>query len=1282
MRLKKEIKALSEALEREKQKKGTALEIKVVEGPNQDHSEELKQIELKRIQLLQDLRDKILKPVESDTKTQLDVITKNRAKEDFKRRQSWHPAALNRKRLSLGLALKPAQNEVSIDEEFRLRLVSLQNSNRDLNGKQSNPNSDHANEEEYHNDNEDGDMDEGDRLELNDTLAELPKNPMNMFPDCLGFDDLNDDLITDRRTSKRRRRVRFSQEDEDEDLDHLESPPPRIQIRNRRASQLMVALDLDTSGTPRTILKDRIKLKDDTIKKLSSEFKELEEFTRMESEVLEEEKKRIELKAVEDMKRSLNTLKHEKSLLEGRLEAMKAEKAKAEERLKFLQEENEGFWLAKYEGEKTSLRQSELQNGQVLVRDLDAALAEVQDLKDTINELKSEIGREEVVYEKKIEAIKMDCEVKIQSLEVNAKEIQGMREKCRAYEQQIEALVKPSKEEPCPPSSEELSKEKEQELEFESRIQAIQSESKSRETELLNQLQECEKKIQALQQQAKQVDQPDVDKESLLKDKDQELCRLQTSLEDLEKKLQMKEEESLKKSQEVEAHQRKEKELVQTISKLEADLQIIDQDKATQVQKIVSDYEAKIQLLQDQNENQLSQEKSKAADLEEQASQLNLKLGQVENQLSQEKVKATELEEQTSLLNQKLGQEREKATKLEEQASQFNLKLGQTENQLAQEKSKTVDLEEQTSLLNRKLGQAEESLSTTRKALDEERLKVEELINQAQFNNEEQVLRQRCQELQESINTLESDIVIESAAREDYQQQVQSWQESRKIVEQEKHDLQVQLKSQQDQMESLLEEIQGLKQIQEASNHVKAQLLEVQDQNQSLAKTLKECQQHVVSLQAEIEELQTLKKTEEMHLKNQVASLNQEIQNLKELKSSNDESLSKGIQAKNDLIQEYQMKVQSLSKEIEEWKQLEQGFLRSKDSFDLAMCHKNQENQALNAKLLECESEIQSFRDVCENLSTQIHEEKTKSEDLRRQISTWESKAENFQQIQEDLANLKKERSEFEGLSEFADSVQKDLAKVEDLCQALKKDLEEERQKSSHILEDNQSLHKQVETLQSGQNQQHNDAIRTIQELESRNQDLLDELENALSFEKLANNLQQAIRDKEELLQKTSSENLSLNAKLQDLSSQSKVPELEAKLHEALIENATLKVKVEREDLEFKKKCKVLTENLAFEKDEVHNLRDKLRRVQREKMDATIMPMSRDNAIDLKPSCQDAQTMTESHTIPEEEDKEPFEKVMAKYEKGKSAVFFLFQLGMGDTDNSGIDTDSNQIRHQ
>ena len=157
-------------------------------------------------------------------------------------------------------------------------------------------------------------------------------------------------------------------------------------------SPLIRSLDLNapnTPNTPKVVLKERLAVKDNIIKKLSEEFKELQEFTRLEAEVLEEEKKTIEKNAVKGearyntctefmkfvtvsssflgMRQSMAQVSSEKGYLEHTIDSLKEQLSKANQDLRFVQEENSRLWNEKYENEKIQRRKSELLQARVRI---------------------------------------------------------------------------------------------------------------------------------------------------------------------------------------------------------------------------------------------------------------------------------------------------------------------------------------------------------------------------------------------------------------------------------------------------------------------------------------------------------------------------------------------------------------------------------------------------------------------------------------------------------------------------------------------------------------------------------------------------------------------------------------------------------------------------------------------------------------------------------------------------------------------------------------------------
>ena len=336
---------------------------------------------------------------------------------------------------------------------------------------------------------------------------------------------------------------------------------------------------------------------------------------------------------------------------------------------------------------------------------------------------------------------------------------------------------------------------------------------------------------------------------------------------------------------------------------------------------------------------------------------------------------------------------------------------------------------------------------------------------------------------------------------------------------------------------------------------------------------------------------------------------------------------------------DYSQKIEDLNKECDKLRDFEDKYQEACDALELLKetivsqsRHKEEsEDDASERKLLDLlKEEIHALASENETLKKSLEE---KEEELDELESVYKDKEAEEQLSEERILNFQKKVQE---LIKEKDALVLDKEALQKILDKKEQELKSTKSNSGGV--DSQQQLTIAETELKKMTQKLNQTYDQVERLRENCASLQAEKEklqkNMLSVQDALNEksveletyfevFDEMKKDKEDLEQRCDTLTKQMSERSQQVpasadGSQTELKALLEKHHKTLVELAAIKVEVQREEGEFKKKCKTLANDLQFEKDAVRNLKDKMRRIQSERFDSTIMPpLSKPNSFQV-----------------------------------------------------------------
>jgi predicted FMN-binding regulatory protein PaiB len=324
-----------------------------------------------------------------------------KVKELPKRRMSWHPSLLQKRRSSLGFALKPI---VLDDDDFRRRLEEMEarqpQSQPVVAASIKSPLSKSA---------------EDIQQELHEEKFESTVSPTVR---AMNLEALPQRITERRKGRSNDRRVRFTV---------FESPLTMIGEDDGCAPASHVADHVaHATETPRTVLRERLRRKEEHIQRLSQEYQELQEFTRLESQLNHGSPKavsglppNIQLE-VDDALRHAHLVRKDCELLQSELQKERDEFAAlaSREEVKDL-----AFRIVQLEREKkqiSEMKDAEIASRETTAKELELKIAQLETEVKLSQQKDAELANRE--------AAAKDLELRIAQLETEKKQLSKMKD--------------------------------------------------------------------------------------------------------------------------------------------------------------------------------------------------------------------------------------------------------------------------------------------------------------------------------------------------------------------------------------------------------------------------------------------------------------------------------------------------------------------------------------------------------------------------------------------------------------------------------------------------------------------------------------------------------------------------------------------------------------------------------------------------------------------------------------------------------------------------------------
>jgi len=438
-------------------------------------------------------------------------------------------------------------------------------------------------------------------------------------------------------------------------------------------------------------------------------------------------------------------------------------------------------------------------------------------------------------------------------------------------------------------------------------------------------------------------------------------------------------------------------------------------------------------------------------------------------------------------------------------------------------------------------------------------------------------------------------------------------------------------------------------------------------------------------------------KVEKVHLETQLDEKN-ELERQFETAQFTVKDMEKKIKDNANQMEEYVQKIDRMEAKLvattKEKSRIETELESSKAASELNI--KEMEKKLKDASSIQMEEYVQKLHQIEAQLATTT-EEKTR---IEKELESFKDASENIKKLEKKIKIQKFTIDDYDEtlrrVEAECDEIEAKLTQVTEEKTRLETDLETTRQKLSEVScslsittnqtkqeDDNMDFSLQDVSRVQGASSNDNRSVRILEQhqqqtamtaLEQHNQHLGQEVAKLKAENRQSDHLQSRnaqLTDEltclKEKVEKLSKENTELSHRLNDEAASAKdsaqaslkaeLDRVRRELGKKNVEYASLKVDVDREQLDYQKLNKRLTDEVEYEKQVVARLTNKLRALQTEKMDTTILN-PKANIKDMATNTESSPTWINESEKAKEIQLYRLEHKLRRYEKEMKTVTF------------------------